>query len=179
MTDPYISSSFYLIEMLISYIFFSNISGKRTGNKKIIIIGIIIFQIVSALNIFFKNNIFINMSGLAVVNFLFARKCFKMTAKEAAFYSFVLTGASGLTEIAAIFAVSALTESTVRDYNYSFRLFIIEYPVKQDAVFRGNAHNGFDHEKKGRAAQWYAICAAAVSCRMPLLRIYVLEHRKR
>lgn len=135
MTDPYISSSFYMIEMLISYIFYLNTSERRISNKRIIIIGILLFQIVSIFNIAFKNNIFVNMSVLVLVNFLFAMICFKMNLKEAAFFACVLTGASGLTEIVAIFAVSALTESTVRDYNYSFRLFIVEYPVSKMLYF--------------------------------------------
>ena len=56
MLNPLFSLSVYLIEMIISYIFFSSLGKRRMDTLKTIIMGTLLFTFGSTVNVLFKNN---------------------------------------------------------------------------------------------------------------------------
>ena len=56
MLNPLFSLCVYLIEMVISYIFFSSLGKKKMDTRKAIVIGFLLFAFGSTVNVLFKNN---------------------------------------------------------------------------------------------------------------------------
>ena len=60
MLNPVVSCGVYAIDMLIIYIFFSRISDKKVSSLKCFLLGLLLFELGSAVNLIFQNNIWIN-----------------------------------------------------------------------------------------------------------------------
>lgn len=129
MLNPITSIVVYLIEMLISYIFFSNISDKRVSSVKCLIMGCFLFVGGSLFNLLFKNNVIINLFATIIINGIFCWICFDNTVFLSLFYSFILTVINGAWEFAIISFISNFTDSLFFAYNNDFALFILECPL--------------------------------------------------
>lgn len=129
MLNPVISIIVYLTEMLISYIFFSNISERKLSSTKCLTIGGLLFATGSVINLLFSNNVVINTLVTILLNFLFALLCFDIRVKLSVFYSFILIAIGAAWEFVAISSISVLTDSHFFDYNSNFALFILECPI--------------------------------------------------
>lgn len=134
MLNPFFSLCVYLVEMVISYIFFSDILEQRFGCLKCVIIGGIIYAIASAFNLLFHNNSIINGFVTYIAALFFALTCFRGSIQQYIFYSAILVVSNIAFEFAAIFINSYITGSGFRDYNHNFALLLLEI-ISSKALF--------------------------------------------
>ncbi len=126
MRDPVISSIVYAFDMLIVYIFYSRIAEKRLSTCKCVLLGLILFELGSAVNLVFQNNPLINSIVSIAVRFCFGIWCFNIRPFQAAGYSVCLTVINFALELGSILAFSALTHTGPTDYNANPALLIVE-----------------------------------------------------
>ncbi|MDD5796485.1 MAG: GHKL domain-containing protein [Oscillospiraceae bacterium] len=131
------SSSFivYILEMLISYIFFSNIADKKISNTKCLVFGSVVFGIAAIANTAFGNSIWINTLTFLSINIVFALLCFHIKKTKAFFYSALLVIFSMALEYATIFIISAISDSEIYAYNSSIYLLLIEGIISKTLYF--------------------------------------------
>ncbi len=135
MLNPMISGIVYFIEMLISYVFFANVSEKQKTTTRCLMIGTLLFSICFIANLFFKNNVWINLLVFTSTNMIFAVFCFYLTFVPSLFYSVVLSVLCGTLEFVSIFTVSALTKSASTSHLNNYALFILECPISKILYF--------------------------------------------
>lgn len=126
MLNPTISSIVFASEMLIAYIFFSNMFDKRFSIVKCLGFGSLLYILCAAANLLSGNNGIINLATATAINILFSYLCFESGFRHCIFYSVILSAANASIEIAVISAVGALTGSDFLDYNSNFPLFVLE-----------------------------------------------------
>lgn len=126
MLNPIISSVVFFSELLISYVFFTNMFEKRFPTVRCLGIGCLLYAICSAANLFSGNNGIVNLATATIINALFCFICFESGFKLSVFYSVIFSAANGAIEIAVISAVGALTGSDFLEYNSNFPLLILE-----------------------------------------------------
>lgn len=102
----------YLFELLISYIFFNQVSELKKDKKLTLFIGIICFGTAMVLNIAFST-IWLNFITFFLANCILSVLCFELKLKQAVFYSVVLDIASTATEYITIFIVSVVSGEDV------------------------------------------------------------------
>ena len=115
MLNPMVSVTVYLTEMLISYIFFSNVFENRLSSRKCLLIGCLLFAMGSVTNILFGNNGVINSLFTVFLNSLFAHFCFDGKLKLSLFYSSIITVINGTLEITVVALISMLTKNSFLD----------------------------------------------------------------
>ncbi len=126
MRDPVVSCVVYAFDMLIVYIFFSRIVEKRFSTGKCVLLGLILFELGSAVNLVFRNNALINSVVSAVTYFCFGVWCFKLRPFQAAGYAVCLTVLNFALEVGSILLFSALTRTELTAYNTNLALLIVE-----------------------------------------------------
>ncbi len=124
MLNPFFSLCVYLVEMVISYIFFFAIFENRYPPIKCLFIGSILFALGSTVNIICNNNGVINVLATFVINILFAHICFDANLYKGLFYSALLGIINGAVEVTVVFISSFMTSSEFLKYNTSFILSI-------------------------------------------------------
>lgn len=102
----------YLFELLISYIFFNQVSEIKKDKKLTLLIGVICFGIAAILNIAFST-IWLNFVTFFLANCILSDLCFEMKLKQTIFYSVVLDIISTATEYITIFVVSVISGKDV------------------------------------------------------------------
>lgn len=60
MSNPIMSCGIYAVEMVIYFIFFSLISERKTSRLMCLVCGLFLFEIGSAVNLLFHNNVLLN-----------------------------------------------------------------------------------------------------------------------
>ena len=95
----------YFIEMLIAYIFFSQIGERKHNFWLCCIIGTVVFEVGAISDIIFSNTIWLNALMFIIINFLFAVLCFNIKIAKILFYSIILDIFSTALEFAAIFLI--------------------------------------------------------------------------
>lgn len=132
----FISAFFvYFFEMLISYVFFSEISDKKITPIKCTFIGILLFEIGAIINLLFANTVWINTSVFLLINITFALLCFSIKTQKAIFYSALLVIFSTALEFATIFIISVISNSDINAYNSNFYLLLIEGIISKTLYF--------------------------------------------
>lgn len=126
MLNPLFSLCVYLVEMIISYIFFSSVFEHRYTPARSLCIGGFLFMIGSAINILFRNNGVINMISTCFINILFAYICFSTSLYKSSFYSALLGIINCAIEVSVVFLSSFLTERIFYDYNSNFILMTFQ-----------------------------------------------------
>lgn len=126
MLNPLFSLCVYLVEMVISYIFFSSIFEHRYTPVKSLFIGGFLFIIGSTINILFQNNGIINMISTCLINIIFARICFSTSLYKSSFYSALLGITNGAMEVSVVFLSSFFTDRIFYDYNSNFILMTFQ-----------------------------------------------------
>lgn len=126
MLNPLFSLCVYLVEMVISYIFFSSVFEHRYTPAKSLCIGGFLFMIGSAINILFQNNGVINMISTCLINILFAYICFSTSLYKSSFYSALLGIINAAIEVSVVFSSSFLTDRIFYDYNSNFILMTFQ-----------------------------------------------------
>lgn len=135
MTNPAVSLVVYLVEFLISYVFFSSAFERRYRVWAVLWIGCILFAVGSGINLLCRNNAVINIVTSIAVNCLFARLCFSGKRFQSYFYAFILVVIGIAWELIVVSAVSALTGRAFFDYKNELAIFILECPTCKALYF--------------------------------------------
>lgn len=135
MLNPLISSLVYQTEMLISYIFYSNVSEKRRNSAMCLLIGCLLFEFGAIANLFSENNIVVNMFVSLLIYFTFSVICFHVKINTGIFYMAFLVFINAVLDVSTVFLISALTNSQPLDYNSDFLLFILECTTSKILYF--------------------------------------------
>ena len=135
MLNPLVSCSVYAFEMLIIYVFFSRISDRKATALKTFLLGILLFEAGSGINLLFQNNLWINTAVSIAIRVLFCVLCFDVKPVLAACYSVVLVVLNFALELIAVFVISAITGTETIDYNSNLALLILECSISKILFF--------------------------------------------
>lgn len=135
MLNPIISGIVFLTEMLIAYIFFSNVFEKRLPTAHCLALGCLFYGLCSAINILAGNNGVINWMFSVAINIVFSCFCFHGKPYLSVFYSFILSAVNGSMEVVVITIVGALTGSDFLEYNSNFPLLVLECSTSKILYF--------------------------------------------
>lgn len=125
MQNPVAAAFIYLFEMLISYLFFSNIADRRKTPPQSFLIGAACFSLCYAANLFFANSTHLNAVSFLVSNLIFAAVCFQLSWKQATYHSFCLNVLCAATEIVIIAVISGLTQTDMNGHRNQFSIFLL------------------------------------------------------
>lgn len=125
----------YFIEMLIAYIFFSQIGEKKIKPMKCWLIGAIIFSTGFFVNIVFSNTVWLNVAYFAIVNAVFGLLCFNIKPLKIIFYSVILDIFCIALEFATIFIVSSIYNVETTAYLNQISLLILEGIISKILYF--------------------------------------------
>ena len=123
------------LEMLVSYIFFSQIGERKMHYHLVALIGTIIFETGAFFNIFLSNLVWFNVLYFLIINFLFAVICFKIKISRAFFYSILLDAFSNALEFISIFIISAFTGTKTTEYLNNILFFVLDVTVSKTLYF--------------------------------------------
>ena len=135
MLNPLVSCSVYAFEMLIIYVFFSRISERKTTSLKTLLIGILLFEAGSVINLLFQNNLWINTAVSIAIRVLFCVLCFDVKPVLAACYSVVLVVMNFALELISVLVISAITGTETIDYNSNLALLMLECSTSKILFF--------------------------------------------
>lgn len=121
----------YLVEMLISYMYYSDFLNKKRKTSSVIVYGTLIFSILSLVNIVFHNNIVINVFSFIIANISFSLLCYKVVIKRALFHSILLTATMTVTEFLTIYLNSVLLNLETVSYRTNFDVYILDVAVSK------------------------------------------------
>ncbi len=121
----------YFFEMLIAYIFFSQIGDKKVKTIHCFMIGTAIFETGAFFNIVLSNIILFNALYFLFVNFMYGFICFKIKASRALFYSLILDIVSTALEFASIFLISILTDTKTNEYLNDITFYILDVTISK------------------------------------------------
>ena len=125
----------YFLEMLISYVFYSEITDKKMSSVKCALIGIFLFETGAVINLLFDNTIWINTLYFLLINIAFSFICFNIKKQKAIFYSALLVIFSTALEFATIFIISVISDSDINAYNSNFYLLLMEGIISKSLYF--------------------------------------------
>ena len=126
MLNPLFSLCVYLIEMVISYVFFSSLCKQKLIAAKTITIGCFLFTVGSSINVFAHNNGLINALSTFIINAAYALICFDCTPQKSGFYAAILGILNTALEVAVISISSSLIGDNFSGYNSNFILLIFQ-----------------------------------------------------
>ncbi len=126
MLNPLFSLYVYLIEMVISYVFFSSFRKQKLTSVKTITFGAILFSFGSTMNIFLKNNGLVNAMVTLTINAVFAMFCFDCTLQKSCFYAAVLGMLNTALETIIIPISSFVIGDSFSGYNDNLGLLIFQ-----------------------------------------------------
>lgn len=125
----------YVVEMLISYIFFSHIGERKKSIPFCLLIGTLIFSSGAFVNISFSNTIWLNLIYFCFINYVFAYLCFIIKPLKIVFYSVILDIFSTALEFAAIFLISVATNTETTAYLTQTSFLILDATVSKTLYF--------------------------------------------
>lgn len=125
MSNPVFSCGIYAVEMIIFFIFFSLISERKISKILCLIGGLFLFEIGSAANLLFHNNVLLNTIISIISKALFAFFFFNIKALLCVFYSVVLDAINFALEIVTILLASLLVSTEVIDFDTNIPQFLI------------------------------------------------------
>lgn len=123
MLNPTASSIVYMIEMLVIFVFYSRISENKVSLIKCFLLGFLLFECASAINLLFQNNVGINTGVSLAIYFLFSFFCFEIRPVPCLFYSLLLVASNFILEILVILICSQFTNEI--DVNHNPVLLIL------------------------------------------------------
>lgn len=126
MLNPFVSCIIYALEELIYYVFFLRISRPRFCKWKCILIGLCLFEIGSAFNIFSYNAVVVNTTVIILIVTVFFKLCFETSIKVALLYSLMLAGLNFAIELVVVFAFSFLMGISTSKYQNDLTVLFME-----------------------------------------------------
>ncbi len=119
MLNPIVSCTVYAVEMLVVYLFFTRIAEKRFSTLFCVFLGLIYFELASAINLLSANSSLANVISCAVIFSVFAITCFHIRPHMAVIYSVILNLLNFILEIVGMLMLSGLFFADNIDYNNS------------------------------------------------------------
>ena len=126
MLNPLFSLCVYLIEMLISYIFYSSLLEHKFTTVKTLLIGVVLFTFGSTVNILLRNNGAINTLTTWLINVCFAYFCFDSSLSKSMFYAAILGIVNVALEVSVVTISSFVVGSSFLSYNNNFLLLVFQ-----------------------------------------------------
>lgn len=126
MLNPFVSCIIYALEELIYYVFFLRISRPRFCKWKCILIGLCLFEIGSAFNIFSYNAVVVNTTVIILIVTVFFKLCFETSIKVALLYSLMLAGLNFAIELVVVFVFSFLMGISTSKYQNDLTVLFME-----------------------------------------------------
>ena len=126
MLDPLFSLGIYLIEMLISYIFYSSLVEQKCRTAKTLLIGAGLFTLGSAVNILLRNNGPVNTLTTWLINIVFAYSCFDSSFSKSMFYAAILVVVNFAIEMSIIVISAFMVGESFLGYNDNFLLLVFQ-----------------------------------------------------
>ena len=126
MLDPLFSLGIYLIEMLISYIFYSSLVEQKRRTAKTLLIGAGLFTFGSAVNILLRNNGPVNTLTTWLINIVFAYSCFDSSFSKSMFYAAILVTVNFAIEMSIIVISAFMVGESFLGYNDNFLLLVFQ-----------------------------------------------------
>lgn len=126
MLDPLFSLGIYLIEMLISYIFYSSLVEQKRRTAKTLLIGAGLFTLGSAVNILLRNNGPVNTLTTWLINIVFAYSCFDSSFSKSMFYAAILVTVNFAIEMSIIVISAFMVGESFLGYNDNFILLVFQ-----------------------------------------------------
>lgn len=121
----------YFFEMLISYIFFSQIGDRKLNVFYCLFIGALFFESGALLNITLGNIVWFNTIYFAIINIAFSFSCFRIKLARIIYYSVLLDIFSTAFEFATIFLISVITQTEATAYLSKMSMLIIEVIISK------------------------------------------------
>ena len=125
MSNPIMSCGIYAVEMVIYFIFFSLISERKTSRLMCLVCGLFLFEIGSAVNLLFHNNVLLNTILSICSKALFAYFFFNIKILSCVFYSVVLDAINFALEIVTILIASVFVSMEAIDFDANLPQFLI------------------------------------------------------
>lgn len=125
----------FFIEMLISYMFFSDLSERKTSLLAILGIGTVLFEIGAVINILLISTAWLNALYSVIANFLFSIICFHIKPIRSIFYSILLIAVSTFLEVISVFIISSVTQLYVSDSQSNPIQLVIEIVISKAVYF--------------------------------------------
>ena len=126
MLNPFFSFCVYLVEMVISYVFYVAVFEPRFTPFKRLLIGSLLFSLGSGINILFQNNPIINSISTFAINALFGYICFDSTLLKSLFYSAIMGIVNAAVEVSVVSLSSFITGNAFDEYNSKFMLALFQ-----------------------------------------------------
>lgn len=126
MLNPLFSLGIYLIEMLISYIFYSSLVEQKCSTAKTLLIGAGLFTLGSAVNILLRNNVPVNTLTTWLINIVFAYSCFDSSFSKSMFYAAILVTVNFAIEMSIIVISAFMVGESFLGYNDNFILLVFQ-----------------------------------------------------
>ena len=126
MLNPVVSCAVYAVDMIIIYLFFSRIAEKNISTLKCLLFGLFLFEVGSALNLTFQNNLLINTLVSIAARIIWGVYCFDIRPFQAVCYSIILVVINFALELGSVLAISSLSSADPVDYNSNLALLIVE-----------------------------------------------------
>ena len=124
MLNPFFSLCVYLIEMLISYIFYASLLEHKFTTIKTLLIGVGLFTFGSTVNILLRNNGAINALTTWLINVCFAYFCFDSSLTKSMFYAAILGIVNVALEVSVVTISSFVVGGSFLSYNDNFLLLV-------------------------------------------------------
>lgn len=124
MLNPLFSLCVYLIEMLISYIFYASLLEHKFTTIKTLLIGVALFTLGSTVNILLRNNGAINALTTWLINVCFAYFCFDSSLTKSMFYAAILGIVNVALEVSVVTISSFVVGGSFLSYNDNFLLLV-------------------------------------------------------
>lgn len=126
MLNPLFSLCVYLIEMLISYIFYASLLEHKFTTVKTLLIGVVLFTLGSTVNILLRNNGAINALTTWLINVFFAYFCFDSSLTKSMFYAAILGIVNVALEVSVVTISSFVVGGSFLSYNDNFLLLVFQ-----------------------------------------------------
>lgn len=135
MMNPIVAVSVFSLEILICYIFFSNIFQRKRSNLICFLCGAIAVLLAASCNLLSHNSGVINTIVSTVVQCTFAYICFHTKLYISFFYSLILVVIGGTAEVFVIFTFSHIMGVEFLAYNDNLMVLIMECSTSKIIYF--------------------------------------------
>lgn len=126
MLNPIVSSVVYLADMMIMYVFFSRVAERKYPTYKCLLLGLLMFELGSLVNLIFQNNLWVNTVVSIIIRISFAIFSFSIRPFRAIGYSVVLVVINFALELVSVLLISTIAKAEPIDYNTNLPLLIVE-----------------------------------------------------
>ena len=125
----------FFIEMLIATIFFNSISEKKKPLPIILLIGTLIFETGTLINVFVVSTSWLNVTFSVLATVALSILFFNIKTKRAIFYSVLLVSLSTILEHIVIFVISFFSKLYLTDYQSETTLLVVEVIISKIIYF--------------------------------------------